>query len=193
MATKKASTDKTTTKAAPAKAAATGAKPGKKAGPAKPNRATPSKGATFKTNKSFVATASTSLADRKWWVVDATDRPLGRLASEVAAVLRGKTKATFTPHQDAGDFVIVVNASKVKLSGNKLDQKFAYRHSGIPGGFRSESYRALLDRKPEFIIEKAVKGMLPKNVLGREMITKLKVYATTDHPHAAQKPAPLKK
>ncbi len=142
-------------------------------------------------NKTFVATKVTAQARRVWWVVDATGKPLGRLASEVARVLRGKHKATFTPHEDTGDFVIVVNADKVKLTGNKLDKKFYYSHSGIPGGFSAESYRHLLARKPEFPIEKAVKGMLPKNVLGREMFTKLKVYATADHPHASQKPQPL--
>ncbi len=142
-------------------------------------------------NKTFVATKVTADASRAWWVVDATDKPLGRLASEVARVLRGKHKPTFTTHEDTGDFVIVVNADKVRLTGNKLDGKFYYSHSGIPGGFQAESYRHLLARKPAFPIEKAVRGMLPKNVLGREMITKLKVYATPDHPHAAQKPQPL--
>jgi large subunit ribosomal protein L13 len=142
-------------------------------------------------SKSFVATKASAAANRAWWVVDATDKPLGRLASEVARVLRGKHKATFTPHEDAGDFVIVVNADKVKLTGNKLDKKFYYHHSGIPGGFSAESYRHLLARKPAFPIEKAVKGMLPKNVLGRQMLTKLKVYATADHPHVAQKPQAL--
>jgi large subunit ribosomal protein L13 len=140
---------------------------------------------------SFTATPATALADRKWFVVDAANKPLGRLASEIARVLRGKHKPTFTPHVDTGDFVIVVNAAQVKLTGQKLDKKFYYRHSGIPGGFRAESYRHVLERKPELPIEKAVKGMLPKNVLGREMLTKLKVYATADHPHAAQKPQPL--
>jgi large subunit ribosomal protein L13 len=128
---------------------------------------------------------------RAWFVVDATDKPLGRLASEIAHVLRGKHKPSFTPHIDTGDFVIVVNASKVKLTGNKLDKKFYYHHSGIPGGFKAEAYRSLLERKPEWPIEKAVKGMLPKNVLGRQMFTKLKVYATPDHPHAAQQPKPF--
>lgn len=142
-------------------------------------------------NKSFSQTAEAADTSRAWWVVDATDKPLGRLASEVAAILRGKHKPTFTTHVDCGDFVIVVNASKVKLTGNKLDKKFYYRHSGIPGGFKAESYRHLMERKPEFPIEKAVKGMLPKNVLGRQMLTKLKVYSTPDHPHAAQKPSPL--
>jgi large subunit ribosomal protein L13 len=128
---------------------------------------------------------------RAWFVVDAADKPLGRLASEIARVLRGKHKPTYTPHIDTGDFVVVVNAGKVKLTGNKLDAKFWQRHSGIPGGFKADSYRKLLETKPAFPIEKAVKGMLPKNVLGRQMITKLKVYATPDHPHAAQKPQPL--
>jgi large subunit ribosomal protein L13 len=143
------------------------------------------------TQKSFAATPESSQKSRAWFVVDAANKPLGRLASEIATVLRGKHKPTYTPHVDAGDFVIVVNADKVRLTGQKLDKKFYYRHSGIPGGFRQESYRHLLARKPEFPIEKAVKGMLPKNVLGREMLTKLKIYATPDHPHAAQKPQPL--
>lgn len=142
-------------------------------------------------NSSFSQTPAAADASRAWYVVDASDKPLGRLASEIAAVLRGKHKPTFTPHVDCGDFVVVVNASKVKLTGQKLDKKFFNRHSGEPGGFKSESYRHLLGRKPELPIEKAVKGMLPKNVLGRQMLTKLKVYATPDHPHAAQKPAPL--
>jgi large subunit ribosomal protein L13 len=116
---------------------------------------------------------------------------LGRLASEIAKILRGKHKPIFTPHVDTGDFVIVVNAAKVMLTGAKLDKKFYYRHSGSPGGFRRESYRHLMARKPELPIEKAVKNMLPKNVLGRQMITKLKVYASADHPHAAQQPQPL--
>jgi large subunit ribosomal protein L13 len=141
--------------------------------------------------KSFYATPASSQASRAWFVVDAAGKPLGRLASEIARVLRGKHKPTFTPHVDTGDFVIVVNADKIRLTGQKLDKKFYNRHSGIPGGFKAESYRHLLERKPELPIEKAVKGMLPKNVLGREMLTKLKVYATADHPHAAQKPAPL--
>jgi large subunit ribosomal protein L13 len=140
---------------------------------------------------SYVMTKAAATASRAWWVVDATDKPLGRLASQVASVLRGKHKPQYTPHEDTGDFVIVVNADKIKLTGNKLDQKFYYHHSGIPGGFRAEPYRALLARKGEFPVEKAVKGMLPKGVLGREMLTKLKVYTTPDHPHAAQKPQPL--
>jgi large subunit ribosomal protein L13 len=142
-------------------------------------------------SKSFVATPVTAQASRAWFVIDAAGKPLGRLASEVAHVLRGKHKPTFTTHEDTGDFVIVVNAGQVKLTGNKLDGKFYNRHSGIPGGFRAESYRDLLARKPELPVEKAVKGMLPKNVLGRAMLTKLKVYATPHHPHAAQQPKPF--
>jgi large subunit ribosomal protein L13 len=142
-------------------------------------------------NKSYSATTAQGDAGRAWWVVDATDKPLGRLASEVAARLRGKHKPTYTPHVDTGDFVIVVNAAKVKLTGQKLDKKFYNRHSGIPGGFKATSYRDLLEDKPTFPVEKAVKGMLPKNVLGREMFGKLKVYATPDHPHVAQKPTVL--
>jgi len=141
--------------------------------------------------KSYSAKPQDAHAARKWWVVDAEGQPLGRLASKIATVIRGKNKATFTPHVDTGDFVIVVNAKKVLLTGNKLDQKKYYRHSGEPGGFRAESYRDLMERKPEFPVIKAVKGMLPKNILGRELITKLKVYAGPDHPHAAQKPQPL--
>jgi large subunit ribosomal protein L13 len=141
--------------------------------------------------RSFAATRTMSLANRAWFVVDATGKPLGRLASEIARVLRGKHKPTFTPHVDTGDFVIVVNAGKVKLTGNKMESKLWQRHSGIPGGFKADSYRHLLQKKPTFPIERAVRGMLPKNVLGREMITKLKVYATPDHPHAAQKPQPF--
>ncbi len=142
-------------------------------------------------HKSYVATPKDAQKSRVWWVVDATNKPLGRLASQVAAVLRGKHKPTFTTHEDAGDFVIVVNADKVALTGNKLDQKLYSHHSGIPGGFKQVSYRTLLDSKPTFPIEKAVKGMLPKNVLGREMFGKLKVYATPDHPHSAQQPKAL--
>jgi large subunit ribosomal protein L13 len=126
--------------------------------------------------------------ERQWYVIDAADQPLGRLASRVASVLRGKHKAAFTPHVDTGDFVVVINAEKVKLTGNKLDGKVYERHSGIPGGFRSETYRLLMERKPTFAIEKAVRGMLPKTPLGRRMSSKLKVYAGPQHPHAAQKP-----
>jgi large subunit ribosomal protein L13 len=129
--------------------------------------------------------------DHKWWVVDATDIPLGRLASHVAAVLRGKHKPTFTPHVDTGDFVIVVNAERVKLTGNKLDNKQFTTHSGIPGGFKQRTYRWMLEHRPALAIERAITGMLPKGPLGRRVGTKLKVYAGPTHPHAAQKPAAL--
>ena len=126
--------------------------------------------------------------ERKWWVVDATNQSLGRLASEVAAILRGKTKPEFTPHLDTGDFVIVVNAEKVQLTGKKLAQKKYYRHSGYPGGFRATPYGELMRSKPEFVVEKAVKGMLPHNTLGRTQGKKMKVYRGPEHPHAAQQP-----
>lgn len=142
--------------------------------------------------KTFVMTKEQASASRAWWVVDASGKALGRLASEVAHVLRGKHKPQYTPHEDTGDFVVVVNADKVLLTGDKLDKKHYYHHSGIPGGFAAESYRHLMARQPTFPVEKAVKGMLPKGVLGRQMLTKLKVYATPDHPHAAQQPKPLK-
>jgi len=142
-------------------------------------------------NRTFSAKPAEAIASREWWVVDAEGKSLGRLASEIAKILRGKHKPTFTPHVDTGDFVIVVNAGKVKLTGSKLDKKQYYHHSGAPGGFRTEPYRLLIVRKPELPIEKAVKNMLPKNVLGRQMLGKLKVYATPNHPHAAQKPQNL--
>ncbi len=141
--------------------------------------------------KSFSAKPADALAARTWWVIDAEGKPLGRLASRVATVLRGKHKASFTPHVDTGDFVIVVNADKVLLTGRKREQKNYYHHSGEPGGFRVEPYEKLFERKPTFPVTKAVKGMLPKNILGRELLTKLKVYAGPDHPHLAQKPQPL--
>ena len=126
--------------------------------------------------------------ERKWWVVDATNQSLGRLASEVAAILRGKTKPEFTPHLDTGDFVIVVNAEKVQLTGKKLSQKKYYRHSGYPGGFRATPYAELMRTRAEFVVEKAVKGMLPHNTLGRTQGKKMKVYRGPEHPHAAQQP-----
>ncbi len=135
--------------------------------------------------------AKASEVERRWFVVDATDQPLGRLATRIATILRGKHRPIFTPHVDTGDFVVVVNAAKVRLTGNKLDQKFWHRHTGHPGGLKSTPYRVLLQRRPEFAIEKAVRGMLPKNALGRKMLKKLKVYAGETHPHAAQKPQPL--
>ena len=128
---------------------------------------------------------------RQWHVIDASDVVLGRLASQVAVLLRGKHKPIFAPHVDTGDFVIVINADKVALSGNKLEQKRAYRHSGYPGGLRSISYGELMEKRPERIVEKAVRGMLPKNSLGRKTLRKLKVYAGPDHPHQAQQPVPF--
>jgi large subunit ribosomal protein L13 len=125
---------------------------------------------------------------RTWHVIDAEDVVLGRLASNVATLLRGKHKPTFAPHMDTGDFVIIVNADKVVLTGNKREQAFAYRHSGYPGGLRKQTFGELLDTRPERLLEKVVKGMLPKNKLGRAQGKKLKVYAGPDHPHAAQQP-----
>ncbi|MEV1168506.1 50S ribosomal protein L13 [Nonomuraea sp. NPDC049784] len=125
---------------------------------------------------------------RQWYVIDATDVVLGRLASHVATLLRGKHKPIFAPHVDTGDFVIVINADKIALSGNKLEQKKAYRHSGYPGGLRSVTYGELMEKRPDKAVEKAVKGMLPKNSLGRKMAKKLKVYAGPEHPHQAQQP-----
>jgi large subunit ribosomal protein L13 len=127
--------------------------------------------------------------ERAWHVIDATDVVLGRLASQVARLLRGKHKAIFAPHLDTGDFVIVINASKVVLTGAKLTQKKAYRHSGYPGGLTAVPYGELLAKRPEEVVRKAVKGMLPKNRLARQQISKLKVYAGPEHPHAAQEPA----
>jgi large subunit ribosomal protein L13 len=126
-----------------------------------------------------------------WWVVDATDLPLGRLASEVARLIRGKHKPTFAPHVDGGDHVIVVNATKVAITSDKSQKKIYYRHSGFPGGLKEETFEALLARRPEQVIERAVKGMLPKNRLGRKMHSKLKVYPGPDHPHQAQMPQVL--
>lgn len=141
--------------------------------------------------KTFSAKPAQALTERKWWVIDAEGKPLGRLASRIAMVLRGKHKPTFTPHVDTGDFVIVVNADKVLLTGRKLEQKNYYRHSGEPGGFRVMPYEKVFESKPTLPVTKAVKGMLPKNILGRELLDKLKVYAGPSHPHAAQKPEPL--
>jgi large subunit ribosomal protein L13 len=128
---------------------------------------------------------------RSWFIVDATNKPLGRLASEIASVLRGKHRPTYTPHVDTGDFVVVINAEKIALSGNKLETKKYYSYSGHMGGLRTTSAKDMLATKPEHLIEHAVKGMLPKNPLGRKMFTKLKVYAAAEHPHKAQQPKPL--
>ncbi|MGH8875075.1 MAG: 50S ribosomal protein L13 [Acidimicrobiia bacterium] len=129
--------------------------------------------------------------ERSWWVVDATDLPLGRLASEVANILRGKHQPSFAPYVDLGDHVIVVNAARVAVTSNKSQTKIYYRHSGYPGGIRAESFESLQSRRPEVIVERAVRGMLPKNRLGRRMLGKLKVYGGPDHPHQAQRPQPL--
>lgn len=139
--------------------------------------------------KTFMASASS--IDRKWYVVDATGYTLGRLASEVAKVLRGKNKPTYTPSMDTGDYVIVVNAEKVKVTGKKLDQKVYYRHSEYVGSLKETTLREMLNKHPERVIESAVKGMLPKGPLGRTMYTKLHVYAGPEHDHAAQKPETL--
>ena len=139
--------------------------------------------------KTFMASPAT--IERKWYVVDATNMTLGRLASEVAKVLRGKNKAIFTPHIETGDYVIEINASKVKVTGRKLDQKIYYHHSDYVGGMKETTLREMLAKKPEKVVELAVKGMLPKGPLGREMYTKLHVYAGPEHQHAAQKPEVL--
>jgi len=138
--------------------------------------------------RTFVAKPKTAIAERKWWVIDAQNQPLGRVASRVATLLRGKHKPSFTPNVDTGDFVIVVNAAQIKVTGTKSKEKMYYRHSGYPGGIFSRTYEELLELKPDQPLTLAVRGMLPKNVLGRQLIKKLKVYPTTEHPHAAQQP-----
>lgn len=139
--------------------------------------------------KTFMASPAT--IDRKWYVVDATDMTLGRLAAEVAKVLRGKNKPIFTPHMDTGDYVIVVNAEKIKVTGKKMDQKIYYHHSDYVGGMKETTLKEMMAKKPARVIELAVKGMLPKGTLGRQMYTKLHVYAGAEHPHMAQKPEVL--
>ncbi len=136
-------------------------------------------------------TPKTGEITREWHVIDATDVVLGRLATQAATLLRGKHKPTFAPHVDTGDFVIIINADKVALTGSKLAQKMEYRHSGFPGGLRATSYADLLATNPRRAVEKAVKGMLPHNKLGRQQGTKLKVYAGPEHPHQAQSPVPF--
>jgi large subunit ribosomal protein L13 len=128
---------------------------------------------------------------RAWHVIDATDVVLGRLASQAAMLLRGKHKPIYAPHVDTGDFVVIVNAGKVALSGNKGDRSFVYRHSGYPGGLKRRSFAEMLATRPERLVERSIRGMLPKNTLGRAMARKLKVYATSEHPHAAQRPVPF--
>jgi large subunit ribosomal protein L13 len=139
--------------------------------------------------KTYVATPASR--ERNWLVVDASGQTLGRLATRIADALRGKRKPEYTPHVDVGDFVIVVNAEKIAVSGNKREEKRYYRHSGYPGGLRSRTLEEMLARRPEEVIRLAVKGMLPRNRLGRAQLRKLKVYAGPDHPHAAQKPEPM--
>lgn len=141
--------------------------------------------------RTFVAKPEHAASQRQWWVIDAQNQPLGRVASRVATLLRGKHKAIFTPNIDVGDFVIVLNATEIKVTGNKADDKLYYRHSGYPGGITQRSYSELLAKKPEAPLTLAVRGMLPKNVLGRQLIKKLKVYPTSKHPHAAQQPQAL--
>ncbi|GLQ33234.1 50S ribosomal protein L13 [Litoribrevibacter euphylliae] len=139
--------------------------------------------------KTFSAKPET--VKRDWYVVDAQGKTLGRLATEVASRLRGKHKPEYTPHVDTGDYIVIVNAEKVAVTGNKAADKMYYRHTGYPGGMRSANFNEMIERKPEMVIEKAVKGMLPKNPLGRAMFSKLKVYAGAEHPHAAQQPQEL--
>jgi large subunit ribosomal protein L13 len=136
-------------------------------------------------------TAKPGEIERRWYVVDAEAKTLGRLATQIADTLRGKNKAAYTPHVDTGDFVIVVNAGKVHVTGQKLDQKIYYRHSGYPGGLRERTLRQQLERRPEEVLRKAVRGMLPKNRLAAAQLRKLKIYAGPEHPHAAQNPEPL--
>ena len=139
--------------------------------------------------KTFVATPATR--EREWLVVDATGKTLGRLATQIADALRGKRKPEYTPHVDTGDFVVVINAEKISVTGNKRAEKRYYRHSGYPGGLKSRTLEEMLERRPEEVIRIAVKGMLPRNRLARKQITKLKVYAGAEHPHAAQSPTPM--
>ena len=147
------------------------------------------RGRRFNAMKTYVATAENR--QRDWWVVDAEGKTLGRLATQIADALRGKRKPEYTPHVDTGDFVIVVNAAKIAVTGKKRTDKIYYRHSGYPGGIRSRTLNEMLDRRPEEVIRKAVKGMLPRNRLAREQINKLKVYAGPEHPHQAQQPKPM--
>lgn len=141
-------------------------------------------------NKSYMAKPGE--VGKKWYVVDATDAILGRLSSQVATILRGKNKPEFTPNVDCGDFVIVINCNKVRLTGKKLEQKYYRHHTGYIGGLKEVQYKKIMQEKPEFAVYKAVKGMLPKNSLGEAMLTKLRVYAGSEHPHSAQQPVELK-
>ena len=137
-------------------------------------------------SKSYMANSQT--IERKWFVVDATDLVLGRVSTEVASILKGKHKPTYTPHVDCGDYVIIVNAEKVALTGNKLDDKLYYRHSGYPGGLKSRTAKRMLELQPQKVLEKSIRGMLPKNRLGEDMYRKIYVYVGSEHPHQAQKP-----
>ena len=137
-------------------------------------------------------TAKNETVQRDWYVVDAAGQTLGRLATEIASRLRGKHKPEYTPHVDAGDYIVVINAEKVRVTGNKTSDKIYYSHTGFPGGIKEISFEKLIDKAPERVIEAAVKGMLPRNTMGRDMYSKLKVYAGTNHPHAAQQPQELK-
>jgi large subunit ribosomal protein L13 len=139
--------------------------------------------------KTYVATPATR--ERNWLVVDASGKTLGRLATQIADTLRGKRKPEYTPHCDVGDFVIVVNAEKVSVTGNKRQEKRYYRHSGFPGGLRSRTFEEMIERRPEEVLRLAVKGMLPRSRLGRQQLRKLKIYAGPEHPHQAQQPAPM--
>jgi large subunit ribosomal protein L13 len=139
----------------------------------------------------YIARREDALEARRWFIVDADGRIVGRLATQIASVLRGKHKPTFTPHVDTGDFVVVVNAAKVRLSGRKLAGKIYYRHTGYPGGIRKATAGRVLQERPERVLRSAIVGMLPRNRLGRRLATKVKIYRGTDHPHAAQKPEPL--
>ena len=136
--------------------------------------------------------AKSETVDRKWYVVDAANVPLGRVASQVAAVLRGKNKPIYTPHVDTGDYVIVINSDKMVLTGNKLNDKKYFHHSGYPGGLKEVTYKDLMEKRSDFALERAIKGMLPKNSLGKKMFGKLKVYKGSEHPHQAQQPVELK-
>ena len=136
--------------------------------------------------------AKSETVDRKWYIVDAANIPLGRVASQVAAVLRGKNKPIYTPHVDTGDYVIVINSDKMVLTGNKINDKKYFHHSGYPGGLKEVTYKDLMEKRSDFALEKAVKGMLPKNSLGKKMFGKLKVYKGSEHPHQAQQPVELK-
>jgi large subunit ribosomal protein L13 len=156
------------------------------AGPGAPIRAGPASRL-----KTYVATPATR--ERRWVLVDARGKTLGRLATQIANTLRGKRKPEYTPHIDTGDFVVVVNAKEIAVTGNKLQDKIYYRHSGYPGGLRTRTLEEMLARRPEEVIRRAVKGMLPRNRLGRQQLRKLKIYAGPDHPHAAQQPAPVDK